>query len=324
VPEVLRLGRGSLVRAAGSVATMKPVSFDYTAPDSLDEALGLLARHGREAKVLAGGQTLVPRMAFRFERPSVVIDIGRVPGLDKVAAVDGELSIGARVTHRRLELGVSADPLGRLLSLAGGHIGHLPIRVRGTIGGSLAYGDPSSEWCVLAVALGARIGIASVRGHRFVYAADFFGTPSATALEPGDFFRTAFETALEPDELIDEVRLPLLGDSARVGFAEFARRNNDSALASAVAALDLDQGLVTRAFVGIGGRGTGRIRAADAEAVLIGSALDPETIAGAARIASAAAEPVSDFRGSAEYRRALVEVLVRRSLEQASASGGES
>jgi aerobic carbon-monoxide dehydrogenase medium subunit len=296
---------------------MKPASFDYAAPDTLDEVLALLGHHGREAKVLAGGQTLVPRMAFRFERPTLVIDIGRVAGLDGVAAADGELSIGARVTHRTLELGVSEDPLGRLLALAGRHIGHLPIRVRGTIGGSLAYADPSSEWCVLAVALGARIGIASARGRRFAEAANFFGTPSATALEPGDFFRTAFETALEPDELIDEVRLPLLGHGATVGFAEFSRRENDSALASAAAAVDLDQGLVTRAFVGIGGRGTGRIRVGKAEAALIGSALEPDAIAEASHAAAAAADPISDFRGSADYRRAVVEVLVRRAIKQA-------
>jgi carbon-monoxide dehydrogenase medium subunit len=299
---------------------MKPVNFDYTAPDTLNEVLALLGEHGRDAKVLAGGQTLVPRMAFRFERPTVVIDIGRVAGLDNVDAVDGELSIGARVTHRRLELGVSEDPLGQLLALAGGHIGHLPIRVRGTIGGSLAYSDPSSEWCVLAVALGARIGIASVRGHRFVEAANFFGTPSATSLEPGDFFRTAFENALEADELIDEVRLPLLGSGAAIGFAEFSRRRNDSALASAAVAVDFEQGLVSRAFVGIGGRGTGRIRVGEAETALVGSTLDPAAIAGASRAAALAAEPVSDFHGSGDYRRALVEVLVRRSLEQARSS----
>jgi aerobic carbon-monoxide dehydrogenase medium subunit len=296
---------------------MKPVSFDYTAPDTLDEVLALLGRHGRDATLLAGGQTLVPRMAFRFERPAVVIDIGRVAGLDAVAANDGELSIGARVTHRRLELGVSEDPLGRLLALAAGHIGHLPIRVRGTIGGSLAYGDPSSEWCVLAVALGARIGVASVRGHRFIEAANFFGTPRATALEPGDFFRTAFETALEGDELIDEVRLPLLGTGAAVGFAEFSRRRNDSALVSAAVAVDLDQGLVSRAFVGVGGRGTGRLRAGEAETALIGSTLDAAAIGSASRAAAATVDPVSDLHGSADYRRALVEVLVRRALEQA-------
>lgn len=296
---------------------MKPASFDYMAPDTLDEVVALLAEHGPEAKVLAGGQSLVPRMAFRLERPSVLVDIGRVAGLDKIAAVGGELSIGARVTHRRLELGVSPDPLGRLLALAGRHIGHLPIRIRGTFGGSIAYADPASEWCVLAVALGARIGIASVRGHRFVEARDFFDTPYATALAPGDFFRTAFVTALEPDELIDEVKLPLLGRRTGVGFAEFSLRANDSALVSAAAAIDLDGGEVKRAFLGIGGRGTGRIRVSQAEAALLGTPLDASAIADAARSAASAINPISDFHGSADYRRGLVEVLVRRSIEQA-------
>jgi carbon-monoxide dehydrogenase medium subunit len=301
---------------------MKPASFDYAAPDSVDEVLALLAAYGPEAKVLAGGQSLVPRMAFRLERPTLLVDIGRLAELDKVAAVDGELSIGARVTHRRLELGVSPDPLGRLLTLAGRHIGHLPIRVRGTFGGSLAYADPAAEWCLLATALGARIGIASARGHRFVEARDFLRTPLGTPFAPGDFFRTAssFATALQPDELIDEVRLPLLGRGAGVGFAEFSRRENDSAFVSAAAAIVSDGGEVKRAFLGVGGRGTGPVRAGEAEAALVGRRLGPAEAAQAARAAAAAVEPVSDIHGSAEYRRGLVEVLVRRSIEQAAGS----
>jgi carbon-monoxide dehydrogenase medium subunit len=298
---------------------LKAASFEYAAPDTVEEVLALLAEHGPEAKVLAGGQSLVPRMAFRLERPRVLVDIGRVGGLDAVEEVDGELSIGARVTHRRLELGVSADPVGRLLRLAGGHIGHLPIRVRGTFGGSLAYADPAAEWCLLATALGARIGIASTRGHRFVEAGDFFHTPLGKAFAPDDFFSTAssFVTALEPDELIDKVMLPLLGPGAGVGFAELSRRQNDSAFVSAAAAIVIDGGEVRRAFLGIGGRGTGPVRLGDAEAALLGRPLGRAEAAGAARAAAAAAQPVTDIHGSAQYRRALVEVLVRRSIEQA-------
>ncbi len=298
---------------------MKPASFDYAAPETVDEVLALLATHGPQAKVLAGGQSLVPRMAFRLDRPSVVVDIGRVAGLDGVTTVDGELSIGARVTHRRLELGVSSDPLGRLLTLAGRHIGHLPIRVRGTFGGSLAYADPAAEWCLLATVLGARIGIASARGHRFVDAGDFFRTPLGAPLAPDDFFGTAssFATALEPDELIDEVRLPLLGPGGSVGFAEFSRRENDSAFVSAAAAIEIDEGEVKRAFVGVGGRGTGPVRAREAEAALVGSRVGPADAVDAARAAAATVQPVSDIHGSAEYRRGLVETLVRRSVEQA-------
>ncbi len=298
---------------------MKPASFEYAAPDTVEEVLALLAEHGPEAKVLAGGQSLVPRMAFRLERPRVLVDIGRVGALDGLEEVDGELSIGARVTHRRLELGVSADPLGRLLTLAGGHIGHLPIRVRGTFGGSLAYADPAAEWCLLATALGARIGIASARGHRFVEAGDFFRTPLGTPFAAGDFFSTAssFVTALEPDELIDKVMLPLLGPGAGVGFAEFSRRRNDSAFVSAAAAIVMDGGEVRRAFLGVGGRGTGPVRLYDVEATLLGRPLGHAEAASAAGAAAAAARPVTDIHGSAEYRRALVEVLVRRAIEQA-------
>jgi carbon-monoxide dehydrogenase medium subunit len=298
---------------------LKAASFDYAAPDTVEEVLELLAEHGPEAKVLAGGQSLVPRMAFRLERPRVLVDIGRVRELVNVEDVEAELSVGARVTHRRLELGVSADPLGRLLTLAGGHIGHLPIRVRGTFGGSLAYADPAAEWCLLATTLGARIGIASARGHRYVEAGDFFRTPLGTPLAPGDFFTTAssFVTALEPDELIDKVMLPLLGPSAGVGFAELSRRQNDSALVSAAAAIVMDGDEVGRAYLGVGGRGTGPVRLHEAEAALVGSPLGREEAADAARTAAAVAQPVTDIHGSAEYRRALVEVLVRRSIEQA-------
>jgi carbon-monoxide dehydrogenase medium subunit len=305
---------------------LKAASFDYAAPDTVEEVLAILAEHGPEAKVLAGGQSLVPRMAFRLERPKVLVDIGRVGGLADVEEVEGELSIGARVTHRRLELGVSADPLGRLLAVAGRHIGHLPIRVRGTFGGSLAYADPAAEWCLLATALGARIGIASARGHRFVEAQDFFRTPLGTPLAPGDFFSTAslFVTALEPDELIDKVMLPLLGPRARVGFAELSRRQNDSAFVSAAAAIVIEGGEVRRAFLGIGGRGTGLVRLRGVEPTLVGRPLGHEEAAAAAGAAAAAAQPVTDVHGSAEYRRALVEVLVRRSIEQAAELNGKA
>jgi carbon-monoxide dehydrogenase medium subunit len=305
---------------------MKPASFDYAVPATLDEVLALLAERGPEAKVLAGGQSLVPRMAFRLERPALLVDIGRVSELESITSVDGELAIGARVTHRRLELGVCSDPLGRLLMLAGRHIGHLPIRVRGTFGGSLAYADPAAEWCLLATTLGARIGIASARGHRFVNAGDFFRTPIGTPFAAGDFFRTAssFVTALEPDELIDEVRLPLLGSDAGVGFAEFSRRENDSAFVSAAAAIVLDGREVKRVFLGVGGRGTGPVRCRDAEAALLGRPLARGAVAAAARVAAAAVQPVSDSHGSAEYRRGLVEALVLRSIEQAADLNGRA
>jgi carbon-monoxide dehydrogenase medium subunit len=298
---------------------LKAARFDYVAPDTVGEVLALLAEHGPQAKVLAGGQSLVPRMAFRLERPSVLVDIGRVGGLDGIEEIDGELSIGARVTHRRLELGVSADPVGRLLAAAGGHIGHLPIRVRGTFGGSLAYADPAAEWCLLATTLGARIGIASAGGRRFVAAGDFFCSPLGAPLAPGDFFSTAssFVTALEPHELIDTVMLPLLGPGAGVGFAELSRRQNDSAFVSAAAAIVIDRGEVRRAFLGIGGRGTGPVRLREVEAALVGRPLGRAEAASAAAAAAAVAQPVTDIHGSAEYRRALVEVLVRRSIEQA-------
>jgi carbon-monoxide dehydrogenase medium subunit len=301
------------------IATLKAASFEYAAPDTLEEVLALLGQHGQDAKVLAGGQSLVPRMALRLDRPKLLVDIGRVAGLDAVTETDRELSIGARVVHRRLELGVSDDPVGQLLALAGRHIGHLPIRVRGTFGGSVAYADPSAEWCLLATTLGARIGVASARGRRFIDVGDFFRTPLGTAFPAVDFFRTgsSFLTALEPDELVDEVRLPLLGPRTGVGFAELSRRENDSALVSAAAAIVIAEGKVERALLGVGGRGTGPVRVSGAEATLVGRSLGREEAADAARAAAAAVRPVSDIHGSAGYRRALVEVLLRRAILQA-------
>lgn len=205
------------------------------------------------------------------------------------------------------------------MTIAGRHIGHLPIRVRGTFGGSVAYADPSAEWCLLCTMLDARIGIVSARGHRFVAAEDFFQTPLGTPFAPANFFETgsSFQTALEADELVDEVRLPLLGPSAGVGFAELSRRENDSAFVSAAAAIVLDGEKVTQAFLGVGGRGIGPVSASTAEAALVDHRLGPEQIADAARTAAAAVEPVSDIHGSPEYRRGLVEALVRRAIEQA-------
>jgi carbon-monoxide dehydrogenase medium subunit len=281
--------------------------------------LALLAEWGADAKVLAGGQTLVPRMALRLDRPKLLVDIGRVRGLDAVEEIGGALSIGARVTHRRLELGVSRDPLGRLLAIAGRHIGHLPIRVRGTFGGSVAYADPSAEWCLLCTMFDACIGVASARGHRFVAAGDFFQTPLGTAFTPANFFEagSSFQTALEADEFVDGVRLPLLGPRAGVGFAELSRRENDSAFVSAAAAIVVAGEKVGQAFLGVGGRGTGPVRIGAAEAALIDHRLGSEQIGEAARVAAEAVRPVSDIHGSAQYRRRLVEVLVRRAIEQA-------
>src|SRR5438094_3394902 len=188
---------------------MKPVAFQYFAPRTLDEALALLAEHGEEGKVLAGGQSLVPAMNFRLARPTSLIDINGIAALDYLRETDGALCIGALARHAEFETPVIGGALGALLPRVARHIAHLPIRVRGTFAGSLAHADPASEWCLLAMTLDAELVIATQRGTR--------------TLGPGEFFLGALTTALAPDELLTEIRLPVLDEGWRTGFAEFSR-----------------------------------------------------------------------------------------------------
>jgi aerobic carbon-monoxide dehydrogenase medium subunit len=282
---------------------MKPAAFAYHAPQSLDEALALLAEHGDEGKVLAGGQSLVPAMNFRLARPTLLIDINRIAALDFLRCDDGSLRIGALTRHLALERPVAAEPLGDLLPQVARHVAHLPIRVRGTFAGSLAHADPAAEWCLVAATLGSEIVAQSQAGER-VLAAD-------------GFFRTAFTTALRPDELITEVRLPLLGDGWRCGFCEFSRRKGDFALAMALAALRLEGGRIVEARIGIGGVEHRPRRIAAAEQALVGASASTDVLADAGAAVAAALEPVADIHASAEYRRDLAEVMTRRALAAA-------
>lgn len=283
---------------------MKPAPFEYFAPDTVEEALGLLREHGDEAKVLAGGQSLVPAMNFRLARPAVIVDIGR---LGELAAIDGTeddtVTIGARVRHLDLERNGIGGPLGRLLADTARWVGHYPIRVRGTFGGSLAHADPAAEWCVLARALDAEMGCRSADGTRTVSAADFF--------------EMVFTTALEPHELLERVTLPRLGESWGVGMAEFARRFGDFAIVLAVAAVDRDGEGVRSARIALGGVEGRPVRAAAAEQALAGAEAGPDAIAAAAAAAADEVDPVGDIHGSPEYRRDLVRAMVTRALQQA-------
>jgi aerobic carbon-monoxide dehydrogenase medium subunit len=282
---------------------MKPAAFAYHAPQSLDEALALLARHGDEGKLLAGGQSLVPAMNFRLARPAVLIDINRIAALDFLSGEDRWLRIGALTRHVAFERPLAVGPLGVLLPRVVREIAHLPIRVRGTFAGSLAHADPSAEWSLVAATLGAEIVAQSSAGAR--------------TLAADRFFRTAFTTALQPDELIAEVRLPLLGDAWRCGFQEFSRRKGDFALAMALAALRLENGLIVEARIGVGGAEHRPRRIEAAERILIGDSPGPETLAEAAAAVAAALEPVEDIHASAEYRRDLARVMTRRALAEA-------
>jgi aerobic carbon-monoxide dehydrogenase medium subunit len=281
---------------------MKPAPFEYRAPEGLEEALTQLAGAGDDAKVLAGGQSLVPSMNFRLARPSVLIDINGVRDLEHIEVGDGVLRIGALVRHVRFEERVIDNAVGWLLQRASPFVGHLPIRVRGTFGGSIAHADPAAEWCLLAATLDAIMVTRSLRGERH--------------MEAKDFFVTVFTTALDADELLTEVRIPLLDGGARTGFVEFSRRAGDFAIVAVAAVLSLSNGRIESARIGLGGVGGTPYRASRAEDLLRGEPPSERLFADASDIAADDVEPIGDIHGSPEYRKDLVRALTHRALEQ--------
>jgi len=257
----------------------------------------------QEGRVLAGGQSLVPIMAFRLACPAHLIDINRVAGLDELAARDGMLRIGARVRHAAFHQPAIYGPLGTMLATVVRHIAHYPIRLRGTFCGSLAHADPAAEWCVVTATLDAELVAVSTRGERRVAARDFFCG--------------AMRTALAPDELLAEARLPILPAGTRFGFAEFSRRAGDYALAMALSVLRLEGGIITAPRIGLGGAEAAPRRIGAAEAALEGQAPDENVFRAAAAAAAAAIEPLEDPQTDAQYRRELVGAMVYRALTRA-------
>ena len=281
---------------------MKPVAFEYFAPRTVDEALSLLA--GVEgAKVLAGGQSLVPAMNFRLARPPALIDVNQIDGLDQITATGDLVRIGALTRHRTLEAPDLDGPLASLVGVMARHVGHMPIRVRGTFGGSLAHADPAAEWCLLARTLDATVVAGSVTGTREIPA--------------GEFFTTVFTTSLRSDELLTEVRLPMLTERHLVGFSEFSRRAGDFALAMVAVVVEVDAGVVHTAQVGAGGVSDVPERLMGAETALIGNPWEPAIWDRAAEAAMSEVNPFEDIHGSAEYRRDLMGALLRRACSQA-------
>jgi aerobic carbon-monoxide dehydrogenase medium subunit len=283
---------------------MKPAPFRYHAPKTLDEAVAILSEVAPDdGRILAGGQSLVPTMAFRLARPAHLVDINGIDALGKLTADANGLSIGACVRHAAFHRPVVDGPLGRLLSAVVRHIGHYPIRTRGTFCGSLAHADPASEWCLVAATLGATIVAKSARGSRTIAAEDFFSG--------------VMSTTLQDHELLAEARLPALPPDTRFGFCEFSRRAGDFALAMVLVTYQLRDGMMHEARVGVGGAEARARRVSEAEAALAGKAPVLETFHAAAEAAAAAIDPMEDYNTSAAYRRDLVRVLTRRALEQA-------
>ncbi len=283
---------------------MKPAPFVYHAPRTVEETVAKLAELSPlDGRVLAGGQSLVPMMAFRMARPAHLIDINTVAGLDRLAVDGDKLSIAACVRHAAFHRPVVAGPTGALLSAVVSNIAHYPIRLRGTFCGSLAHADPASEWCLTAVTLGAEIVAASSRGRRII-AAD-------------KYFEGMMMTALADDELLLEARLPLLAPNTRFGFYEFSRRAGDYAIAMALTTFRMQGGIIVEPRVGVGGAEGRPRRIEAAEAALAGQKPDVETFRAAAEAAANAVDPLEDVHADAEFRLDLVRAVTRRALERA-------
>ncbi|MCL6596548.1 MAG: xanthine dehydrogenase family protein subunit M [Firmicutes bacterium] len=291
---------------------MKPAPFAYADPDTLEGALDLLAR-APDAKVLAGGQSLMPLLNMRLARPPLLVDIGRIASLRGIeAAEDGGLVLGAGVTHKRLAHDPAVRERWPLLAQAASLIGHEAIRARGTLGGSLVHSDPAAELPAAAVAADAVLVLESRDGGRREVAAR-------------DFFITYLTTDVAPGEVLTAVRLPAPPPGAGMAFEEVARRSGDFALAGAAAVVALDaSGAVREARLALCGVGGTPVRAAEAEAVLAGRRLDEAALEAAAEAVRQAVEPEDDLHATAAYRRHLAGVLAVRALRRAGerASGG--
>jgi carbon-monoxide dehydrogenase medium subunit len=281
---------------------MKPAPFMRHVPKTVDEAIAILAEV-EDGRVLAGGQSLVPIMAFRLARPAHLVDINGVNELARHARDGDVLSIGAVVRHAAFHRPVVDGEMGRLLAAVVRHIAHYPIRTRGTFCGSIAHADPASEWCLVAATLGAQMVARSKRGQRVIAAEDFF--------------QGIMATALAEDELLTEVRLPIIPSQTRFGFYEFSRRAGDFAMAMALVTYRLVDGVISEPRVGIGGAETRPRRIAEAEAALQGRPPEAGAFQAAADAAADAVEPMEDVQSDAEYRRDLVRTVSRRALDRA-------
>jgi CO/xanthine dehydrogenase FAD-binding subunit len=282
---------------------MKPPKFDYHAPKSVDDALALLERYGGDAKILAGGQSLMPLLNFRLSRPAALVDLNRIPSLAYIKEADGQVRLGAMTRQRTIEFSPVVKERLPLLREATRWVGHLPIRTRGTIGGSIAHADPSAEYPAVLTALEGDVVTRSPRGERVVKAADLF--------------QTYLTTNLEADEIVVEVRLPAMPAGAGFALEEFSRRHGDFAIIGIAAMVVRDGPRCRMARLATAGAGPVPLRLRAAEEILERDGLGEAAIEAAARRASELVSPDSDIHASSDYRRHLTGVLTRRALTRA-------
>jgi len=280
-----------------------PAPFEYHAPASLDEALAILDRYGDEAKVLAGGQSLIPLMKLRFAAPRALVDINRIAGLDRLAEDGGELRIGALVRHKHCERSELLRGRYRVLGDTAPQVSDPIVRNLGTVCGSLAHADPQGDWASALLAIGATVVVRSSSGERTIPLEDFLQGP--------------FTTALEPAEVVTEVRVPDPGARASGTYLKLERKVGDFATVGVAVHVSLGDGRIARAGIALTGVGPVNARAAEAERALAGAEPDEEAIRAAARLAAEQAQPRDDIRGSAEYKRNVVRVFTERGLRTA-------
>jgi aerobic carbon-monoxide dehydrogenase medium subunit len=282
---------------------MKLPPFDYEAPQTVSEAVELLAEHGDEASVLAGGQSLIPLLALRLARPAVLIDINGLDELSGVSAADGWMTIGAMTREYAAEESERVAEAVPLLAAALPFIGHEAIRSRGTIGGSLAHADPAGELPAVARALDAELVVRGPSGMRVIPAEEWF-----------EGFLT---TSRQPDELLVEVRFPTAGPGTGVSFQEVARRHGDFAIVGVAASMTLSEGVIGEARLALAGFSDVPVRATVAEDLLAGERPSTGLFDEAARLVTDDADPPADLQGSSEYRKTVAATLVRRGLRAA-------
>lgn len=289
---------------------MKPAAFDYVIADSIDMAVASLADGGDDAKIIAGGQSLVPMLNFRLIRPSVLIDINRIGDLAFIEEAGKKICVGALTRHYQIETSPVIARHLPVLASAMTHVAHLAIRNRGTIGGSLSHADPAAELPMMALLLDAELHIASASGKRTIAARDFFVG--------------ALTVDLARDDIVTEIALPKLPPKTGWGFEEVARRSGDFALAAAAATLTLSAGVISQARIALTGVGPTPVRVAQAEEQLVGQALEPGLIDRIIDVVRAAIEPETDLHASSDYRRHLASVLVGRAVSAAWRRANES
>lgn len=282
---------------------MIPAPFSYFAPDTLEEALSLLGEWGESAKILAGGQSLLPLMAFRLVRPEVLVDLRGIEALGHYELAGDRLTIGAMVTHRTIELDHRITSRCDMLREALDVLGHVAIRNVGTVGGSLAHADPAAEWLAVTLAMDGRIMVTGPGGSRDV-AADGFATGWMT-------------NCLSPDEIVTGVRLDMPGPGTGSAFGEVARRHGDFAVVGVAARVSVEGEAVTGARIALAGASSTPIRAYRAEALLTGTALSGPDLDAACEAAASETDPVADLHGSVDYKQHLARVLTRRAVSRA-------